>query len=533
MSMIWGGKLDSKLSDATSAVTKINFANAYGRLQYSTKAYPSPALTKTEWEIVFKIIGQKLGKDSVPAGYDGTSWILDNNYYSNLSDEVKEAFRKRYAMRPYMFHGTAGPDSSTYAYDTGTFGTKFEETYLQISNMQIEGYEGLSDHYNSDGTLKEGHEKWYSSKAMPEYIIYRIRQELSELEHIGNIQTNIEQLEVVDRMERCLVDKKGGLSINGQEQLDNLFRYYADDRSSSYTIYYDVKTMLPLMHIKDDVFVKDGGVKLNYRTGTQIDIRENTQNGKQAITNFFHDLPIGTIVKRSEILALDPEVQPTKFNNQLDYSIREDIARWIRHYDLNVTNPDNIADYEFKFLGWSDDSGGAISPENEVAVMHAIYTYVTDGKVTGDFKIKYGTPYYKWTRTVKYKEYEDDGILGTSFIIDADTFPADYRIVGETYIRNQKTGKDQRYQITIFRANVSSDTSITLQADGDPTTFTMDIDVLTPENDIMMEMRQIDVEEDRFEGGTRIVPQHGKYTYTPAMTDAGEVLTPIDNNEIY
>ena len=44
MSMIWGGKLNSKLSDYTSAIVKSNLANKYYDLKYSIKAYPSPAL---------------------------------------------------------------------------------------------------------------------------------------------------------------------------------------------------------------------------------------------------------------------------------------------------------------------------------------------------------------------------------------------------------------------------------------------------------------------------------------------------------
>ena len=117
-------------------------------------------------------------------------------------------------------------------------------------------------------------------------------------------------------------------------------------------------------------------------------------------------------------------------------------------------------------------------------------------------------------------------------MIDAETFPDDYKIVGETYIREQKTGKDQRYQFVIHRANVSSDTSITLQADGDPTTFSMQIDVLTPPNDIQMELKQYNVEDDLLEGGTRIVPQRSRYTYTPTNIDMVESIN-VPNNEIY
>ena len=39
MSLMWGGKLDSKLSPYTSAIVKLRLANKYASLHYSTKAY--------------------------------------------------------------------------------------------------------------------------------------------------------------------------------------------------------------------------------------------------------------------------------------------------------------------------------------------------------------------------------------------------------------------------------------------------------------------------------------------------------------
>lgn len=227
MSLIWGGKLNNKLSNATSLVSKINFANTYGRMQYSIKAYPSPALTKDEWEIVFKILGSIFRKennkhyDVEPEDYDGTSWILDSSYISNLPQNFKEAFMKRYAERPTLFNGIddiideKGSETWTYDYDRYHFGTKFESSYLKVSTLKLNGYESLEDHYDSQGNLKAGHERWYEAKAMPEYVIYRIRQEISELKHLGEIETTIGDFEVIDRMEKCLVDKKGGLVING------------------------------------------------------------------------------------------------------------------------------------------------------------------------------------------------------------------------------------------------------------------------------------------------------------------------------
>lgn len=365
MSMIWGGLLESKLSKYTSAIVKCNMANKYGTLHYSIKAYPSPALTDEEWEIVFEV-AEENNLDSGSGNQNATKYKKNGDIVESYVAENRNSLIYKYFKR-----------------------------------------------------------KWATEteKAMPQSIIDAIIKKIDSLDKVGTIETDIHELEVIDRMEKCIVKDRKGLEISTKKQKENLLRYYKDDKTSSYTIFYDAKTMLPLLQ------VNDAG----------------------------------------------------------------------------------------KVLGWDgdkDDDNDGILEE------------------TDKFRIKIGTVYYKWTRTVKYKESEDDGILGRTLVIDAETFPDDYKIVGETYIREQKTGKDQRYQFVIHRANVSSDTSITLQADGDPTTFSMQIDVLTPPNDIQMELKQYNVEDDLLEGGTRIVPQRSKYTYTPTNIDMVESIN-VPNNEIY
>jgi hypothetical protein len=365
MSMIWGGLLESKLSKYTSAIVKCNMANKYGTLHYSIKAYPSPALTDEEWEIVFEV-AEENNLDSGSGNQNATKYKKNGDIIESYVAENRNSLIYKYFKR-----------------------------------------------------------KWTTEteKAMPQLIIDAIIKKIDSLDKVGTIETDIHDLEVIDRMEKCIVKDRKGLEISTKKQKENLLRYYKDDKTSSYTIFYDAKTMLPLLQ------VNDAG----------------------------------------------------------------------------------------KVLGWDgdkdDDNDGTLEE-------------------TDKFRIKIGTVYYKWTRTVKYKESEDDGILGRTLVIDAETFPDDYKIVGETYIREQKTGKDQRYQFVIHRANVSSDTSITLQADGDPTTFSMQIDVLTPPNDIQMELKQYNVEDDLLEGGTRIVPQRSKYTYTPTNIDMVESIN-VPNNEIY
>ena len=568
MSMIWGGKLNSKLSDYTSAIVKCNLANQYGDLNYSIKAYPSPALTDDEWEIVFKV-AEELGLNSgaeteYPSIYtikDGMEEETEKYVYENRQNLIKKYFQRSWTGFDFasqkipqvevdskltndfkfLLTGSLPKDYRGYYFDTSGISssenenkrkgrvyvdsliltrqptiddfltvfssgknytantpgsmiaqmsyrilledgswamangsttsssenaTVFKQDILVEVRYDVQDNKILLNYINGDAvvfwlsgdntgsTLING---WTSfvrmwrtykkmnnpnelikcldpvvflqtiygldaiatknvmntmtttaGKAMPPEIPLKILSEIQYLNQIGTIETDIQDLEVIDRMEKCIVKDKKGLTIDPIKQKENLFRYYADDKSSSYTIYYDAKTMLPLFNVRDDMILGDSEA----------------------------------------------------------------------------------------------------------------------------FTIKMGTVYYKWTRTVKYKESEDDAILGKTLVIDAETFPDAYKIVGETYIRNQKTGKDQRYQFIIHRANVSSDTSITLEAEGDPTTFSMQIDVLTPPNDIMMELKQYDVEDDPIEGGTRIVPQKSKYTYTPTNIEYIEEVAE-KNKEIY
>lgn len=102
-----------------------------------------------------------------------------------------------------------------------------------------------------------------------------------------------------------------------------------------------------------------------------------------------------------------------------------------------------------------------------------------------------GEVYLKWTRSVAY----GDNSLGNTIEISADRFPGTYRIVGDTFARNKVTGEDQRFQFEISQAKMSSETTITLEAEGDPTVFDMTMTVLRPDDGVMVKLIQYDVVE--------------------------------------
>ena len=62
--------------------------------------------------------------------------------------------------------------------------------------------------------------------------------------------------------------------------------------------------------------------------------------------------------------------------------------------------------------------------------------------------------------------------------IDSDSFPANYHIVGFTYMRNQEKQLDAPFIFEIPNAKIQVGGTLTMEADGDPTTFEMTIKAL-------------------------------------------------------
>ena len=81
-----------------------------------------------------------------------------------------------------------------------------------------------------------------------------------------------------------------------------------------------------------------------------------------------------------------------------------------------------------------------------------------------------------------------------TIVISGDSFPGTYYIVGDTYARSDVTGADQFFQFIIPKAKVTSENTITLEAEGDPSVFSMNLTVLRPESGEMMKLVQYDLD---------------------------------------
>lgn len=80
-----------------------------------------------------------------------------------------------------------------------------------------------------------------------------------------------------------------------------------------------------------------------------------------------------------------------------------------------------------------------------------------------------------------------------TIVVSGDSFPGTYYVVGDTYARSDVDGSDQFFQFIIPKAKVTSENTITLEAEGDPSVFSMNLTVLRPESGEMMKLVQYDL----------------------------------------
>jgi hypothetical protein len=163
-------------------------------------------------------------------------------------------------------------------------------------------------------------------------------------------------------------------------------------------------------------------------------------------------------------------------------------------------------------LGNYNVTGIKVFNENSIPV-----TVTATGACTGEGMEKGARVFVTYTIPVNKKE----------IIVSADSFPGTYYITGDTYARSDVTGDDQFFQFIIEKAKVTSENTITLEAEGDPSVFNMNLTVLRPESGEMMKLVQYDLLEERVINiyGPKVLKKGAAGTYTTDYegTDANSV----------
>ena len=93
--------------------------------------------------------------------------------------------------------------------------------------------------------------------------------------------------------------------------------------------------------------------------------------------------------------------------------------------------------------------------------------------------------------------FENDaagGGTGKSNVIEinANKYPGVYTVVGKTFARDMD-GNDKVFTWFVPRAKVNSEVTLTMEAEGDPTVFDMNLKVLRTSDGTMMKLIREDV----------------------------------------
>ena len=119
---------------------------------------------------------------------------------------------------------------------------------------------------------------------------------------------------------------------------------------------------------------------------------------------------------------------------------------------------------EYKYINLTQGTRGKVDEKNPIA-----NAKFKDGDHVRIF----------WTQVVENAGKDE----AAEIVISPDMFPGVYKVYGDTFMRSEATGKDEAFQFIIGKAKILSNTTITLQAEGDPSTFSMTLNVLRSAND--------------------------------------------------
>ena len=210
----------------------------------------------------------------------------------------------------------------------------------------------------------------------------------------------------------------------------------------------------------------------------------------------------------------------TKPETGVELSQFKNIDMWLRFNSINemiyflITKyEDDITDIKPIYVNPKSENGKDNWDVNKNTATTTLRTSSEDAKTEGrlwayvdprtmkpfedDYWFHSGEPFYIKSLTLAPNGKK---LKAQQIIVRADEWPGMYMMIGETYIRNRDTGKDERVQIKFPQAKVKADQTLTLQADGDPTTFTLNLEIAKPRNGHMMELTAYEVAPKMIEG---------------------------------
>ena len=194
----------------------------------------------------------------------------------------------------------------------------------------------------------------------------------------------------------------------------------------------------------------------------------------------------------------------------------------VKNFDSKgKTETDTDADFIMKTIqimvtkdGEDPNNGEWVGPDGKKYTMINPKYYDAEGKNVTVTNLKAATGRYLCTF--------DLAATGAVIEVSGNSFPGTYYVVGDTFARSEASGNDEMFQFIIPKAKVTSENTITLEAEGDPSVFNMSLKVLRPADGIMMKLIKYELTDgEDIEAGTAANLVHN-HVLTPATGATAE-----------
>ena len=183
------------------------------------------------------------------------------------------------------------------------------------------------------------------------------------------------------------------------------------------------------------------------------------------------------------------------------------LIAWDYGKEISVTLEDAL--FSAKSMAIMFGNGSVDTYEGDEALIMKTEQFIATADENKGWNPKYSAPDGKNYEKVNPKFYDATGAVvaktalvagqkyfcsfdlkveGAVIEISANSFPGTYYVTGDTYARSETTGKDEFFQFIIPKAKVQSENTITLEAEGDPSVFNMNLKVLRPADGVMMKL---------------------------------------------
>ena len=306
-----------------------------------------------------------------------------------------------------------------------------------------------------------------------------------------------------------------GIKYNNNPNKSNYYKFAYASTPTSYTnpiFGKDInnKEIILIKEIPKDLKIVSGKIPTEYLNTTYIESAVIKYFDKSlnelASPNNYPFVPSGAIVTNPWVnLNGSMRDKSSQFDWVIDYVAKEKIAVPIKKERKGIVQESrliitdkhgycedigfNLPNGDKKVVITSTDynPGSNIFPQNtEQFGARNFIVYSCNGKIYTLNKFNPNTLYWvTWEQDI-YSNFQ-------KLKIKANDFPGVYKIVGETRARNRKTGKDEYFQFIVPRAKLSSNTTLNLEADGDPVVFNLSARVLRPQNGNMIEFVQYQI----------------------------------------